>query len=201
MSSDDRRRESGSNFSSHATAAGGVGYSSFVARNMTLQEQALRGGTVDLSTRLGAMLPMSQFSPSQVGGGAYPGIRAIHSLMGDIGQSNIGSLFNSPEAMHLASQPIQSGANRGLGQLEHSFWRTRMNGIGASGAASIGERFGGVIGSAFVPDVRAGIQAGFASLSATFPRAAVRAPGAAAVLGGLYVAGRAEWKNMSENKR
>ncbi len=200
MSSDDRRRESGSNFSSHATAAGGFGYSGFVMRNMVLQEQVLKGGTVDPSTRLGAMRAMSPFSPGQVGGGAYPSIRAIHSLMGGIGQSNIGSVFNSPEGMHLASQPIQSEANRGLGQLEHSFWRTRMNGAGASGAASIGERFGGMLGSAFVPDVRAGIQAGFASLSSTLPRAAMRAPGAAAVLGGLYVAGRAEWKNMSEKK-
>jgi hypothetical protein len=146
------------------TAAGGLaglGLGAFVLRNFRQQQAARRGGPVDLTSRLGALRATQRFLPGTVGHGAHGGISAIHLLLGGLGQSNIGSLFGGPEAQNLLGQPIGSSANRGLGSLEHQFWLQRLLGRGARGRATVGERFGGLLGSSVPPGGRAMLQRGF----------------------------------------
>jgi hypothetical protein len=174
---------------------GGSGYASFVTRNMHKQKQALSGRVpVDPSSRLGAFVSTAKFGPGTVGFGAHPAIGGIHSLFGGIGQSTIGTLFNSMGAQNLAAQSIKSGANKGLGTLEHSFWKKTL-----FSPTSIGEVFGGAMGSSFVPSVRAGIQSTFASVRATAPQLAMKAPGWTGITVGAGIAVRSAWSKYNES--
>lgn len=188
MSNNDSRRTSSTGFMPSVGTGAGVGYSGFVTRNMVHQSRALNGGSVNPASRLGALQATSHFGPNTVGSGAHNAIRAIHSLMGNVGQSNIGTLFRSAQVQGFASQSIRSAANNMLASAEHGFWTVRRGGIGANGASTMGERFGGVLGSAVQPNVRAAIQTGFSAMASAAPRVAARAPGVAGVVGGLAVA-------------
>ena len=144
--------------------AGGM-YGGFVARNLYQQRRAFDNeDSVDHSTRLGAMLASNSFPSGTVGYGAHGGIRAVHALMGGIGQSDIGNLFRGEEAQRVMGEPIDSPANLELGQMEHQYWQNRYEGHGAHGASTTGERFGGFAGSSFSPETRAQLQEGFSRL-------------------------------------
>lgn len=176
-----RRRSTGQ----MAGTAAGAGYSGFVARNVFQQESALRGGAVNPSSRLGAMMHSRAFGPGTVGFGVHPNIRAIHSVLGNIGQSNIGSLFASPSAQRLMASPIGSSANAMMATTEHGFWGTRLSGQGAHGASTMGERVGGMLGTAARPSARSFLQSAMHSVRTLSPMMAVRSPQAAAIAGGL----------------
>jgi hypothetical protein len=142
-------------------------YAAFLLRN---QAQQLRGGAVDPSSRLGALQHTARFQPGTVGHGAHWGISQVHAFMGNIGQSTIGNLFGGARAQQMMAQPIYSPGNMGLARMEHGFWRNAL-----ANPASLGEWFGGLVGSTFPPFSRGGLQM-FGNLARTAaPRAAMRA--------------------------
>lgn len=96
-------------------------------------------------SRLGAFKATLGYAEGTVGRGANRAIAAIYLALGTTGEDQIGNVFNSPEAAALFPQDACGPASRRLAEIEHGYW---------SGQDTIG----GMMGSAFPPDIRAAIQ-------------------------------------------
>jgi hypothetical protein len=168
----------------------GPSYATFVGHNVWRQQFA---HLADPSTRMGAIQHTASFQPGQIGHGAHWGIRNIHALLGGIGQSNIGALFGDPHMQVLMRQQIASPANREVGTRENRLWRQRLAGVGAAGPSTIGERFGGVLGSMFNAGARSSLQTFGDAFRTAAPRAALRSAPAAAVALGVWD-GVSQWR-------
>jgi len=96
-------------------------------RNYYQQRQALENpDQVDPNGRLGAMLAAGRFHQGQVGYGVQPAIRLIHGVFGNIGQQQIGRVFNGPEAQEIMAAPRDPENNRRLGEIEHNYWQEQQ---------------------------------------------------------------------------
>lgn len=134
----------------------GVALGSSMIENYLDQEEAIRNPSqVSPDGRLGAMLSSQKFEEGQVGYGANPSIRGIHTVFGNVGEQGIGSVFNSPEAQRLMASPSTFKNNRALGQLEYDYWKSQV-GQGETWGDEAMIRFG----AAVPPGMRAGIQMG-----------------------------------------
>ena len=95
----------------------------WLGRNYYNQYKALENpDQVNPHGRLGAMLASRNFDHNQVGYGVYPSIRLIHLLFGNIGEQEIGRLFNSPEGQALMKELRTIENHKKLGTIEQKYW-------------------------------------------------------------------------------
>jgi len=111
---------------------------------------AVRTGMINPrnDTRLGAYEATGGHARGTVGRGANNSIGAIYMLFGTFGQDRIGDVFHSRQAQDTLRHSVRTEANGRLARTEYNYWRQQE----AQGTA------GGVMGSAFSPRVREGIQ-------------------------------------------
>jgi hypothetical protein len=107
----------------------------------------------DPNSRLGAYAATAGYPPGTVGHGVHGAIGAIYLTLGETGQEQIGTVFNSPEAQSHMGHPITSGHSRAIAQLEYDYWRS----VRANDWFSVG----GQLGSAFPPGIRDDLQRWF----------------------------------------
>jgi hypothetical protein len=107
----------------------------------------------DPDSRLGAYAATAGYPPGTVGHGVHGAIGAIYLTLGETGQEQIGTVFNSPEAQAHMGHPITSGHSRAIAQLEYDYWRS----VRANDWFSVG----GQLGSAFPPGIRDDLQRWF----------------------------------------
>jgi hypothetical protein len=144
-----------------ATRVGGSLLAGNTAHNLYQQHQVLSGNAdAPEGSRLQAVSASSQFPEGTVGYGAHLPIRTIHGVFGSLGEAQIGSLFSSPHAQNLMSQPINSPANLELGRTEHGYW----DNVYQNPPQRWDDPIGGYMGSSFSPETRAFIQSTSASL-------------------------------------
>ncbi len=139
--------------------AGAMG-AAWVGRNIHQQNAALQHpDQIDPNGRLGAMLAARRFEPHQVGAGVFPAIRAIHAVFGNIGEQQIGRLFNGPQAQALMGQPRNQANHQQLGAMEHQYWQDER-GRGANPLDEFMIQFGANVN----PQMRGHIQEMFARM-------------------------------------
>lgn len=100
----------------------------------------------DPNSRLGAYAATTGYPPGTVGNAVHNAIGTIYIVFGDWFEEEIGTVFNSPEAMALYNEPVDGPASLQIAQLEWDYWR------------SVGITPGGLLGSAFLPGVRDWLQ-------------------------------------------
>lgn len=108
---------------------GGVGTAgtAWMGRNYYQQRMALAyPETVDPNGRRGAMLATRNFERDQVGYGVHPSIRLIHLLFGNIGEQEIGKLFNSPEVQVIMRKSRTHENHKELGAEEVKYWKGQL---------------------------------------------------------------------------
>lgn len=76
----------------------------------------------DPSTRLGAYAATKGYPRDTVGNAVHHAIGAIYVPFGAWGQERIGTVFNSPRAKELFSQPVQSEASLRIATIEYEYW-------------------------------------------------------------------------------
>lgn len=143
---------------------GGVGVgtagTAWMGRNYYQQRMALSyPETVDPNGRRGAMLATRHFERDQVGYGVYPSIRLIHLLFGNIGEQEIGKLFNSPGAQAIMRKSRTHENHKELGAEEVKYWKDQLK-KGKSIPDNMMIRFGALMPA----DARAYIQEGGARI-------------------------------------
>ncbi|WP_150114790.1 SPASM domain-containing protein [Chryseobacterium sp. IHB B 17019] len=95
----------------------------WMGRNYYQQLMALAyPETIDPNGRRGAILATRYFKRDQVGFGVYPSIRLIHLIFGNIGEQEIGKLFNSPAAQAIMRKPRTHKNHKKLGAQEVKYW-------------------------------------------------------------------------------
>lgn len=133
--------------------AGTVG-AGWIGRNYYQQYQALENpDQVNPDSRLGAMIAARHFDNNQVGFGVYPSIRLIHTVFGNVGEQQIGKVFNSPQAQEIMGAPRTFENNRRLGEMEYQYWQGEQ-----WQGENIGDEFMIQFGAHVDPDVRAFLQ-------------------------------------------
>lgn len=108
---------------------GGVGTAgtAWMGRNYYQQRMALAyPETVDPNGRRGAMLATRHFERDQVGYGVHPSIRLIHLLFGNIGEQEIGKLFNSLEVQAIMRKSRTHENHKELGAEEVKYWKGQL---------------------------------------------------------------------------
>jgi hypothetical protein len=112
---------------------------------------AVRTGMINPrnDTRLGAYEATQGHARGTVGRGANNSIGAIYMLFGTFGQDRIGDVFHSRQAQDTLRHSVRTEANGRLARTEYNYWRNQQQTQGTAG---------GVMGSAFSPRVREGIQ-------------------------------------------
>lgn len=114
-------------------SAGGA----WTGRNYYQQYRAIENPEeVNPYGRLGAMLAAKDFESHQVGYGVYPSIRLIHFLFGNIGEQEIGRVFNSVEGQELLRQIRSEENHQKLGKMEYEYWKSQVG-----KGKTIGDRF------------------------------------------------------------
>lgn len=101
-----------------------AGAGSWMGINEYQQYKALLNSeNIDKNGRLGAMIATKDFLPDQVGYGVYPSIRLIHLLFGDIGEQQIGKIFNDPEMQKMLKELGTHENHQLVGSKEQEYWR------------------------------------------------------------------------------
>lgn len=106
------------------------------------------GGEVDPNSRLGAYQATGGYRDGTVGQAAHNAIGQIYAMGGTIGEDQIGTVFNSPEARALYGDPVDSPSGLRLAEMEYDYWR---------GQQELGT-FGGGLGSSVPPETRDWLQ-------------------------------------------
>ena len=102
-------------------------------------------------SRLGAFKAVLGHAQGTVGYAVTRAIAAIYITLGEIGQDEIGLVFNSPEAQSLLDGDACGPASKKLAELEFGYWNGQ-------------DTLGGFLGSQFNPTVRTAMQCGFGQL-------------------------------------
>jgi hypothetical protein len=108
------------------------------------------GGAPDPDSRLGAYYATRNYGPNTVGRAVHRAIGAIYLALGPTGEEKIGRVFNSEAAKALYEHPVTSSSNLCMAEIEHQYW--------ANVKTENPYSFGGTLGRAFSPRVRACIQ-------------------------------------------
>jgi hypothetical protein len=113
---------------------------------------AVNNGTMtpDPNSRLGAYAATSGYPDGTVGNSVHNAIGTIYMGMANIGQEDIGKVFNSPEAKSLYNDPVNSPSSKCMAKIEYSYWQQVRSENGLS--------IGGQAGSAFGPGFRNWLQ-------------------------------------------
>lgn len=136
--------------------ADAVNPSATIAQRVTALAAVDRGAVQPpRDSRLGAYAATRGYPPGTVGHAVHNAIGTIFSTLGTYGEERIGSVFNSPEARALYSQPVDGPAGRRMAALEHRYWDMvrREDPLSA----------GGQLGAAFDPAARDFLQREFFS--------------------------------------
>lgn len=102
-------------------------------------------------SRLGAFKAVLGHAPGTVGYAVARAIAAIYITMGDVGEDEIGRVFNSPEVQALLDEDACGPASKQLAEMEFEYWDSQ-------------ESIGGFLGTKFNPTVRAALQCGFGQM-------------------------------------
>jgi nucleoid-associated protein YgaU len=78
--------------------------------------------TVDPKTRLGAYAATAGYRDGTVGAAVHNAIGTIYGTLGTVGEEEIGTVFNSPQARALYNKPVDSDASRQMAELEYAYW-------------------------------------------------------------------------------
>ncbi len=106
--------------------------------------------TPDPNSRLGAYAATAGYPPGSVGNAVHRAIGSIYLSLGAFGEEQIGTVFNSPEAVALFDKPLTRETSRQIAEIEHGYWRSVRDRNPSSA--------GGQLGSAFDPTVRDWLQ-------------------------------------------
>jgi hypothetical protein len=114
--------------------------------------EAIDEGTLvpDPESRLGAYAATRGYPPGTVGNAVHRAIGTIYLSLGNYGEERIGRVFNSPEALALYNQPVDSPAGALMAAIEFRYWQN----VAAEDPFSAG----GQLGSAFDPEARDWLQ-------------------------------------------
>jgi len=180
------------NMTQMETGGGAVGGSSAMAivwKRIQAQKKAVTNPeSVTPGTRLHSLSAVAPWknSPGTLGRGAYVGISSIHMLFGNAFEAQVGHVFNSPGVQQLMPKTIPGflqslyqgfGAdNMGLSRGEHGYWKGQLKGTPADVMGQIhppasgpGARVGGLLGTLFLPTLRASAQAAASRNPYAFP--------------------------------
>jgi hypothetical protein len=127
----------------------------------------INAGTLqpDPNSRLGAYAATAGYPPGTVGEAVHNAIGTIYRVLGNAGEEQIGTVFNSSEARSLYGRPLTPQTSRQIATIEHSYWER----VRAADPLSLG----GNLGSAFGVGSRDLLQR---YLFSTQPREAVPQP-------------------------
>ncbi len=100
----------------------------------------------DPNSRLGAYLATRGFPPGTVGHSVHNAIGTIFLGLGNLGEEQIGTVFNSDAARALYHQPVDGPASRQIAEMEYAYWAQ----VRRQNPWSIGGR----LGTMFGPDSR-----------------------------------------------
>jgi hypothetical protein len=102
--------------------------------------------TPDPASRLGAYAATVGYPPGSTGNAVHRAIGTIYGTLGTLGEEQIGTVFNSPQARELFDKPLTEQTSRQIAEIEYGYW-TRVR-------EANGFSVGGNLGSAVNPTVR-----------------------------------------------
>jgi hypothetical protein len=92
-------------------------------------------------SRLGAYAATGGYPPGTVGHAVHNAIGTIYVALGNLGEENIGRVFNSPEARALYNDPVDSPSGRQMAEIEVRYWENVKKEDPHSAGGNLGSAF------------------------------------------------------------